>query len=61
MLLVMTACFHVWFAEFPTTWIPGLAVGLILYVLWAYWRQVMQRRKDDRERERQRQGHWGYS
>ena len=61
MLLAMTAFVHVWFADnFPTTWIPGLAIGAILYVLWLYLRQTLQQRKDERERRRQRLGHWGH-
>ena len=56
----MTAFSHICLAEIPTTWIPGLMVGLILYLLWAYFRPTLQQRKDERERRRRRLSHWGH-
>ena len=60
MLIAMTIFVHVWFAHIPTTWIPGLAVGWIVYLLWLYFHPILQRRKDERERLRQRRSYWGH-
>jgi threonine/homoserine/homoserine lactone efflux protein len=59
-LLTMTALGHMWFGDIPTTWIPGLVVGSVLYLLWLCFRQTLQERKDERERRRQRRSHWGH-
>jgi hypothetical protein len=47
-------------AAIPTTWIPGLAIGAIVYVLWLYFRQALQVHKDERERRHARLAHWGH-
>jgi hypothetical protein len=60
MLLAMIVFVHVWFADIPTTWIPGLAVGWIVYLLWLYFQPALQQRKHERERLRQRRSHWGH-
>ena len=56
----MTALGHICFAEIPSTWIPGLMVGSVLYILWFLFRQSLRERKDERERRRQRLSHWGH-
>ncbi len=59
MLVIMTAFGQVWFADIPTTWIPGLAIGAIIYLIWRYFRATQQQRKAERERRRQRLVYWG--
>ena len=56
----MTVCFGVWLADVPTTWIPGLAIGAIGYVLWLYCRDLLQQRRAERHRRLQRLAHWGH-
>jgi hypothetical protein len=56
---IVTVFVHVWFAHIPTTWIPGLAVGSILYLLWHSFRQTLKQRQDERERQHRRLAHWG--
>ena len=58
--MMMTAISHICIADAPTTWIPGLLVGSILYLLWCFLRQTLRERKDERERRRQRLAHWGH-
>jgi len=59
MLVIMTAFGQDWFAAIPTTWIPGLAIGAIIYLIWRYFRATQQQRKAERERRRQRLVYWG--
>ena len=56
----MTAFVNVWFAEILTNGMAGLAVCLVVYLLWMEFGEKWQRRKDQQERRRQRRSHWGY-
>lgn len=57
---IMTRILAACFADIPTTWIPGLAIGAIGYVLWVAFRKTPERRKDERLRQRQRIAFWGH-
>ena len=56
----MTAFVHVWVADILTSGAAGLAVCLVVYLLWMAVGEKWQRRKDQQERQRQRRSHWGY-
>jgi hypothetical protein len=38
----------------------ALAVGLMAYLGWLGFKQNLKRRNDQKERQKQRRGHWGY-
>jgi len=59
MLVIMPAFGQGWVDDIPTTWIPGLAIGAIIYLIWRYFRATQQQRKAERERRRQRLVYWG--
>jgi hypothetical protein len=50
----------VWFADIFVNGVAALAVGLVVYFWWLSFKQKLERRKEQKERERQRRGHWGY-
>jgi len=56
----MTAFVQVWFADILVGGMAGLAVFLVVCLLWMYLRQKWQQHKDEQERRRQRLAHWGH-
>ncbi len=56
----MAPFMHVWFADMLVNGMAALAVCLMGYLVWMVFRDKRQRRKDQKQREHQRRGHWGY-
>jgi len=50
----------VWFADILLNGMAALAVGLVVYLGWLAFKQNLKKRQEQKERERQRRGHWGY-
>jgi membrane protein implicated in regulation of membrane protease activity len=50
----------VWFADILVNGMAALAVGLVVYLGWLGFQQKRKRSKEQKDRERQRRGHWGY-
>ena len=57
--LVHRAMF-VLFADVLINGVAALAVGLVVYLGWLSFQQKRERRTEQKERQRQRRGHWGY-
>ena len=57
---IVTVVVQVWFADILTVGMVSVAVCVIMYLLWLYVDEKLQRRKDKQERRRQRLAHWGY-
>jgi hypothetical protein len=55
----MTGFVRVWFADLFISGMAGLAVFLVVCLLWMYLREKGQQHKDEQERRRQRLAHWG--
>lgn len=56
----VTVVVRVWFADIFLSGVAGLAVCLVLYLLWLHFHEKWQQHKDQQERRRQRLAHWGH-
>jgi len=48
------------FADVLLNGVAALAVGLVVYLGWLSFQQERERRAEQKKRETQRRGHWGY-
>ena len=48
------------FADILLNGMAALAVGLIAYLGWLAFQQKLKGRKEQKDRQKQRRGHWGY-
>ena len=50
----------IWFADILVNGMAALAVGLVVYLGCLAFQQKLKGRKQQKERQRQQRGHWGY-
>jgi hypothetical protein len=50
----------VWLADILVSGMAALAVGVMAYLGWIFFKQSLKRHKEQKERGRQRRGYWGY-
>jgi len=56
----MVELFRPFLADFLLNGMATLGLGLVSYLVWLRFRERREERKAQRERERNRRGHWGY-